>query len=682
MAKKITYEIGMDTAKAEKGLKNVDDGVKKVGKSTDDLKKKQKKQADERAKQAKNQQKENEDLIGSMGLFGLTVNGVKKSFLTMGKTAKLAFSSVKAGLISTGIGAFVVAIGGLVSYFSNTKRGSEELRTALGFLGGAFDKIMDSVIVIGEFMVKLFKNPLGALQDLGKAILNNIINRFMSVVEMGKAVGKVLKGIATMDFSAVKEGVEDATKAVFQFSTGLKADDVLEYAGAIHSTAQAYRELENRANALKDSNRELNVEFAQQRAQVAQLRLIAEDITKSQEERIDAAQKAFDIEDDLMQKRVANAEEELRIHQERMSLAESTEEDFDKEAELMIALANIRQESAQKQIAINVKLNSIKQQQAMEDKRLHDEEMARQKEKEEALEKEAEQIKENARKRREYQQEVAENYDELRLSYMSMLDQELYALEERFANETAIIERARNQGQISEEEYREMQDIALYNYNQGVLSATEELANAELAIEADKVDQMVQMRLATASSILSSIDSIGATATQKEMDALDQAYADGKMSEEQYNKDKEKIEERAVKREKRIAMFKLLLDTASAVSSGIAGAMASATATGPGAVFSAPGFVASMIALAIGSFAQGYAILNQVPGGGGGDNPAPDTQSTAGGQTQAPVFNPDALLPQNVDDTTQPAPVQAFVVENDITSAQTLNQELEFQATL
>ena len=150
MAKKITYEIGMDTAKAEKGLKNVDDGVKKVGKSTDDLKKKQKKQADAREKQRKKEKKENQDLIGSMGLFGLTVDGVKKSFLAMGKTAKLAFSSVKAGMISTGIGAFVVAIGGLVSYFSNTKRGSEELRTALGFLGGVFDKLMDSLIVVGE----------------------------------------------------------------------------------------------------------------------------------------------------------------------------------------------------------------------------------------------------------------------------------------------------------------------------------------------------------------------------------------------------------------------------------------------------------------------------------------------------------------------------------------------------
>jgi len=681
MAKKITYEVGMDTAKAEKGLKNVDDGVKKVGKSTDDLKKKQKKQADERAKQAKKQKKENEELIGNMSLFGISIKSVKASFMTMGKTAKLAFSSIKAGLISTGIGAFVVAIGGLVSYFSNTKRGSEELRVAMGFLGGVFDKLMDSLIVVGEFMVKLFKDPLGALEDLGKAIINNIINRFMAVVEYGKAVGKVLKGIATMDFKAVTEGIADAGKAVFQFGTGLKADDLLEYADAINKTAIAYRELEHRANALKDSNRELNVEFAQQRAQVAQLRLIAEDITKSQEERIEAAQKAFDIENELMQKRVDNAEEELKIHQEKMALAESSEEDFDKEAELMIALANIRQESAQKQIAINVKLNSIKQQQAMEDKRLHDEEMARQKEKEDALEKENQLIKDNAKKRREYQQEVAESYDELRLSYTSALDQELYALEEKFLNETAIIERARNQGQIDTEEYREMIDVATANYNASVLQATQDLANAELASEANKVDQMMQMRLQTASSILSSIESLGATATQKEIDALDQAFADGKMSEEQYNTDKEKIEERAIKREKRMAMFKLLLDTASAVSSGIAGAMASATATGPGAVFSAPGFVASMIALAIGSFAQGYAILNQVPGGGGGDNPAPDTESTSS-SAPSPVFNPDALLPQNVQDGNQPAPVQAYVVENDISSAQSLQEELEFQATL
>tara|TARA_R100001443_G_scaffold3945_1_gene11900 strand:- start:16442 stop:18496 length:2055 start_codon:yes stop_codon:yes gene_type:complete len=684
MAKKITYEVEVNVGNAEKGLKKVDDGVKDIGKSTDELKNKQKGQASGRSKQLSEEKKQQEELTSEIGFMGITIGGVKSAFSKMGKTAKLAFSSIKMGLIATGIGAFLIAITSLMAYFTKTKRGAEQLRVGMAVLGGIMDKLMDTVISVGEWLVKLFTDPKQAIKDLWKSIKENLINRFKGLINTSKALGKVLKGVFTLDWDMMKEGAKDATNALVQLSTGMDPTKIKEYSQEIINTANAYGELEKRTNALKNSNRELNVEFAQQRAEVAALRLIAEDITKSVEERIDAAQRAFDIEDELMQKRVANAEEELRIQQEKMALAESSEEDFDREAELMIALANIRQESAQKQIAINVKLNSIKQQQAAEDKRLHDEEMARQKETELALEKEAQLIKDNAKKRREYQTKVAEDYDALRLSYTSMLDQELYALEEKFLNETAIIERARNQGQIRDEEYREMMDIAQYNYDQSVLQATQELANAELAIEADKIDQQLQMRLETASNILSSIESIGATATAKEMDALDKAYADGKMSEEKYNKQKEQIEKKAVKREKRMAMLKLLIDTSSAISSGIAGAMASATATGPGAVFTAPGFVASMIALALGSFAQGYAILNQVPGGGGDGPPSDSSPETSGGgnSTPAPVFNPDALLPQNMQDTNEQQPVQAYVIENDITNAQALAEELEFQATL
>jgi len=61
----------------------------------------------------------------------------------------------------------------------------------------------------------------------------------------------------------------------------------------------------------------------------------------------------------LLDKRVANAEEALRLQQEEMDLGENMQEDLDKEAELLINLANIRAESTTKQIELNNKINSI-----------------------------------------------------------------------------------------------------------------------------------------------------------------------------------------------------------------------------------------------------------------------------------------------------------------------------------
>ena len=76
-------------------------------------------------------------------------------------------------------------------------------------------------------------------------------------------------------------------------------------------------------------------------------------------ERLAAAEKAFQIENDLLDKRVANAEEALRLQQEEMALGENMQEDLDKEAELLINLDDIRAESTTKQIELNNKINSI-----------------------------------------------------------------------------------------------------------------------------------------------------------------------------------------------------------------------------------------------------------------------------------------------------------------------------------
>jgi len=127
----------------------------------------------------------------------------------------------------------------------------------------------------------------------------------------------------------------------------------------VNDTKQALA-LKDAFQKLRDSNRDLNVETAKRRSEIEELKLIAEDVTKSEEERLEAAEKAFDIENELLDKRIANAEEELRIQKEENALGESKAEDLDKEADLEINLFNIKQESITKQIELNNKINRYK----------------------------------------------------------------------------------------------------------------------------------------------------------------------------------------------------------------------------------------------------------------------------------------------------------------------------------
>ena len=243
-------------------------------------------------------------LASEFKVMGVSLNSVKAGFVSAGKSAKVMFGSIKAGIMSTGIGALVIAFGSLATFFTKTKKGAEQLEVAFAGIGAAVNVIVDRVSKFGGAIVKLFQgNVKGALTDVKGA------------------------------FTGIGEEIVNDTKQAIALK-------------------QAFV-------ALRDSERDLNVETAQRRAEIEALKLIAEDVSKSEEERLAAAKEAFKIENDLLDKRVANAEEALRLQQEEMALGENMQEDLDREAELLINLADIRAESTTKQIELNNKINSI-----------------------------------------------------------------------------------------------------------------------------------------------------------------------------------------------------------------------------------------------------------------------------------------------------------------------------------
>ena len=252
---------------------------------------------------------EGKEVVAEMQILGVSINGLKAAWSSAASGAKFMFRTIKAGIISTGVGAFVVALGSISTWFVQTKRGAEFLETALNGIGAAFKVIIDRVALFGGGLVKLL-------------------------------TGDVI------------DGIKDIQNTFKNIGTEIIADTVLT---ATLTKAQ---------QKLTDSQRKLNVETEKQRAEIERLKLVAEDVTKSQDERLNAAQKAFDIENKLLDQRVSNAEEDLRIQQERMKLTavdgKNTAEELDREAELQMNVFRITQESTTKQIELNNKINAIK----------------------------------------------------------------------------------------------------------------------------------------------------------------------------------------------------------------------------------------------------------------------------------------------------------------------------------
>ena len=242
---------------------------------------------------------------GAVSAFGKVLNGVKASII--------GIKGFKAALASTGIGLLVIAVGSLSAYFTQTERGAQKLEVAMAGLRIAFAKITEGAT--GLFMEL---TPLGVAIETVGAIVENVTPALKDFV------------------SEVNDAVDAATK------------------------------LADRSIKLREDQRSLSLAFAEGRAQIKEYNLIAEDTTKGLEERLEAAQKAIDIEKSLMAERQRLAEEEVAIQKQNMALSESTEEDKQKLVDLEVALINIRTESAEMQTTLNNKLNIIESQAAAE----------------------------------------------------------------------------------------------------------------------------------------------------------------------------------------------------------------------------------------------------------------------------------------------------------------------------
>jgi len=366
----------------------------------------------------------------------------------------------KVALISTGIGAFVVAIGSLVAYFTQTAAGAKMLEVALNGFQAVFRVIIDRIAQLGGAIVKLFKGDFkGAFDDASAALSG-----------MGDEIAK-------------------------------------EY--------NAMTELTKAAQELRKSQRDITVETAKQRAEIERLKMVSDDQTKSVKERIKAAQDAAALEKALVAERVRIAEEEFRIEKARQATTFASEEDLMKLAQLEAEVFNIRQESTTLQTELQNKVNGLRQ----EGIRLAQEERTKEAEAKAAREKqaaeEAERVAEANKKRIENEQALAEELNQIgetdteravrqaeevyakRLELAGTNAELLKAVEEQFAADILAIEAKSQADRAAQEQAaRDAKDAADAADRAADLQAESDLQNAKKEMTANvmaSIDALAQL---------------------------------------------------------------------------------------------------------------------------------------------------------------------------------------------
>jgi len=551
-----------------------------------------------------NVNQEAKDSIGNFTMMGVSLNGVKAAFGKIIPIAKTMFGTIKAGIISTGIGVLLIAFGTLMTWLTKTKVGAEVLEKAFSGIGAAVNVIVDR------------------------------ITKFAS------AVGKLFSG-----------DVKGALRGITSAFTGIGNEMSREIRLAV--------ELKGKLQSLNDSERELNVEFAKRRAEIEGLKMISEDLTKTEEERLEASKKAFKIEGDLLDKRVENAETAVEIQRTQNSLSENMAEDLDALADKEIALANIKGESATKQIELNNKINSIEREAAAKRKTEADERKAKNKERaderlaqiEEEKKAEIERIaairdKENERFKTSFEQELsfedAKKSLQDSIDLLELTDAQLKAdklLEIQLQTESDAISAL----EISDEDKFELRKL---QNNRRTQLLKQNLADDE-KIEIDNAQAVAnakaKIRDANLNNISAGISLIKSLAGE--------------------NKE---IMAASIIAENAMGIAKTIISTQSAN----AGALATPQAILTSGVSAIPVIASNniaagiSIAASIAAAGQGLSALGK---GGATGGSAPSGSGGSDGGTPAPEMMSGAF---ELTGGAEPEPLQAYVVSDDITDSQ------------
>ena len=228
-------------------------------------------------------------LRDSVGSFKSAILGLTKASTTSAAGAGVlskALRVLKVAMISTGIGALIVALGSLVAYFTKTERGADKL-----------------ALVMAGF----------------KAVIDVLIDRFS---KFGEGVFYIFTGKFKQGWDALKTSV-----------SGIGKEMVSEVKTAV-SLEKALDDLYDRETALKEIQAKRNLE-------VAKLRQQSENQSISETKRAEMLRQAMALEKKTLEENLEIQREKARIETEKVGMSESMAEDERGAAEERAKLAQM-----------------------------------------------------------------------------------------------------------------------------------------------------------------------------------------------------------------------------------------------------------------------------------------------------------------------------------------------------
>ena len=360
---------------AEKYILNFEANTSKAVKSVDKL--------DDSIKETT---KDTQDLDNSLGGLDQASGGLITKFkgLKQGlKNVITGFKSMRVAIIATGIGALVLAVSALGAAFTSTEEGQNKFNKIMLVISSVTGNLVDLLANLGNGIIDAFTNPLDAIEKFKDFIVENITNRFEAAIDTIGFLGSAIKKVFSGDFAGAMDDAKSAGSSYIDTLTGIKgtidktSESVKGLADEIIREGKIAADIADQRAKADRLERQLIVDRAEANRKRAELLEQAVDKEKfTVEERIAFLEEAGKLEEDITNKEIQAAKIRLEAKQAENALAGSKKEDLEEEARLEAELINLETARLTKAKEVTSQTIALKAEEAAALKIIEDQQIA------------------------------------------------------------------------------------------------------------------------------------------------------------------------------------------------------------------------------------------------------------------------------------------------------------------
>lgn len=241
-----------------------------------------------------------------------------------------ALRGLGGAIAASGIGALVLLLGSLVSYFTQTAEGGRKLKAIMTGLGEAFGQVMNVVQSFGKSVFEALSNPKKLITDLGALIRENLENRF-------KAVSVVMEGIRDFDFKKVANGVLQLGTGVENVTDkiGGAVNGVVEFGKNMVNVFKGASAAQERYLYLQEVTAvEVAATVARLKGQFDTLSVEADNAAFGFDERLKKLKEAEGVAESMFGQEIALLQEQLALKRQLNSYTDTSAESLAEEKQL------------------------------------------------------------------------------------------------------------------------------------------------------------------------------------------------------------------------------------------------------------------------------------------------------------------------------------------------------------